>query len=145
VGGLEDEHTGDVEFQRCSTTDGQPCDRDSDCGCTADNCPCPACAPNETCLNYSHCSETVLQKCDGDTDCVPSVCPECRDDEHCVDVLPISRAVVPVGQSIDLLDTEVNLKNVLPDTAHIKEEWTGHTENAGDASDTIKYRIRGRR
>jgi len=145
VGGLEDEHTGDIEFRHCSTTDGQPCEGDSDCECTATNCPCPTCAPNEFCVNYNHCSETVQRQCARDTDCAPPVCPECRDDEHCADVLPISRAVVPVGQFIDLLDTNVAIKNVLPDTAHIKEEWTGHTENAGDATDTIKYGIRGRR
>jgi len=144
VGGLEDSHTGDLEFQRCSTTDTQACDRDSDCECTENNCPCPDCQPSEFCLTYSHCSQTVTRQCARDTDCASLACPECRDDEHCVDVAPISRATVPVGQFIDLLDTNIDVKNVLPDTARIHETWTGTTENAGSDSAEIKYRIRGR-
>jgi hypothetical protein len=143
VGGLEDDHTGELEFQRCSATDGQPCERNSDCECTATNCPCPDCTPGEFCLNYSHCSQTLERPCARSSDCGPPACPQCRDDETCVDVAPISRAIIPSGQFLDLLDTNVDIKNVLPDTAQITEEWTGHTENAGDASDTIKYRIRG--
>lgn len=145
VGGIEDDHMGEIEFQRCSATEGQPCETDSDCDCTVDNCPCPDCTPNEFCLNYNHCSQTVQRQCQSSTDCAPPSCPECRDDETCVDVIPISRATIPAGGFLDLLDTNVQLKNVLPDTASIKETWTGETENAGSADASIKYKIRGRR
>jgi hypothetical protein len=145
VGGIEDSHTGELEFQRCSTTDTQPCDRNSDCECTQTNCPCPDCQPQEFCLTYSHCSQSVEQQCGRDPDCAPPTCPQCREDEHCVDVAPISRAIVPVGQFIDLLDTNVDIKNVLPDTAQVHETWTGTTENAGSDSAEIRYRIRGTR
>jgi hypothetical protein len=145
VGGLEDEHQDELDFQRCSTTDAQPCDRDADCECTPANCPCPDCQPNEFCLTYSHCSQTIERQCEHATDCAPPLCPECRDDETCVNVVPISSATIPAGQFLDLLDTNVAVKNVLPDTAQIEEEWTGHTYNLGDASDKIRYRIRGRR
>jgi hypothetical protein len=145
VGGIEDTHTGELEFQRCSITDTQACEQDSDCQCVGGNCPCEDCKTGEVCLTYSHCSQSVEQPCSRDPDCAPPTCPQCREDEHCVDVVPISRARVPVGQFIDLLDRDVDIKNVLPDTAQIKETWTARTENAGDDSVEYRYRIRGTR
>jgi hypothetical protein len=145
VGGIEETHTGDVEFQRCSSTDTQPCDNDSDCECTAANCPCEDCVPNEFCITYSHCSTTLTRQCASDADCHPPVCPECFQDEHCVDVIPVARAFLRVGQSMDILDTTVGLKNSLPDTAQIKETWTVTTDNAGSDDAKLNYKIRGTR
>jgi hypothetical protein len=143
VGGIEETHSGEFSYQSCSTTSGQACEVNSDCGCTTNNCPCPDCAPNEFCLDYDHCSETVQRHCVTDEDCESPACPECRENETCVDVIPKPREFLGVGQSIDLVDKDVVVKNVLPDTARIKETWTARTENAGGDTDDLNYRIRG--
>lgn len=147
AGGIVDTHNGDLSYQRCSATATQPCETNADCECTETNCPCQDCVPDEFCITYSHCSQTITKQCASDGECHPPVCPECREDEHCVDVIPKARDRLNVGQSIDLLDTTISLKNSLPDVAAIKETWTATTEDghAGGDSADLKYRIRGTR
>lgn len=145
IGGIEDSRTGSVDFQHCSVTASQPCESDADCQCTETECLCQDCEPNEFCITYSYCSKTVARRCTSDQSCRAPACPECRDDESCVNVLPFSVKSLDVGESVDLLDTVVELKNVLPDTASMKETWTARTENAGSDSDELKYKIRGTR
>jgi hypothetical protein len=56
-----------------------------------------------------------------------------------------AQVVVPVGQSIDLLHETVRMRNVLPDTAKIKDTWQATVAIPGvSAEKSLSYRIRGR-
>jgi hypothetical protein len=52
---------------------------------------------------------------------------------------------IPPGQSFDLLNETVLMRNVFPDVAKLTDKWTVNVfipEISDDAS--VKYRIRGR-
>jgi len=52
---------------------------------------------------------------------------------------------VPVGQSFDLLHQTVQMRNVLPDTAKIKDTWRATVFIPEvSAEKSLSYRVRGR-
>jgi hypothetical protein len=121
-------------FHNCKE-DGLVCENDFQCGA------------NGPCLTESHCSETTTQLCTADNDCSLSLCPTCQPDERCDRILDVGldllfRGLNP-GESVDLLQETVELKNILKGTAKIRETRTGNTFNAGSASDSNRYRIKG--
>jgi hypothetical protein len=140
VGGTLLTRTTYVDLQHCSATLTQPCDNDADCRSSR----CPTCQPLETCLTADHCSVHRGLGCANDRDCEPPRCPGCNPDETCVKVLPASRLTIGPGDAIDLIDSPIPLINVLTTPAKIKETWTAHSFNAGDATATQHYTIKPR-
>jgi hypothetical protein len=134
LGTLEESRSTNFQLPNCKE-DGLVCENDFQCGA------------NGPCLTESHCSETTTQLCTADNDCSLSLCPTCQPDERCDRILDVGldllfRGLNP-GESVDLLQETVELKNILKGTAKIRETWTGNTFNAGSASDSIRYRIKG--
>ena len=90
--------------------------------------------------------------CTNDEDCDPTgqspACPQCKPDETCTRVLTLpagAQAVVPVGQSIGLLRETVRMRNVLPDTAKIKDTWQATVFIPQvSAEKSLSYKVRGR-
>ena len=148
VGGVKDAKTTQFDLQHCSQTTSQPCVSDGDCSLAS----CAGWSPGEICLTQSHCSQTFTMLCTNDEDCDPTgqspVCPQCKPDETCTRVLTLptgAQAVVPVGQSIDLLRETVRMRNVLPDTAKIEDTWQATVSIPQvSAEKKLRYRIRGR-
>jgi hypothetical protein len=141
IGGTEDTRTTVFDLQRCSVTSQQSCTTDAECRPPI----CPDCDLGETCLTQSHCSTTLTRPCTHDSECEPPLCPDCVDDETCVRVLAIPQIVVPVGQSIDLVDSNVQVGNAFTDSVKLRDKWTATTFNAGADDATFSYRIRRRR
>ena len=139
VGGTKDSRTTVFDTQHCSTTVDQGCTIDAQCRPPV----CSACDATEVCLTQPHCSETVTQTCTSDADCDAPACEDCNPEETCVKVLQVPEIVVPVGQSVDLVDATMPVQNVFPDTANMVDKWTAKTFNAGGADAKIRYRIRG--
>ena len=131
-----------IDLQHCNVTVSQACTDNSDC----DPASCPTCQANERCLTSDHCSgaQSFAVGCTNDRDCEPARCKICGSGETCVKVLPVSRIFLAPGDSVDLIESNVNLANVLTTPAKIKETWTVHSFNAGDASDKLRYQIKPR-
>jgi hypothetical protein len=141
VGGTKDSRTTVFDLQHCSATVNQGCTLDAQCRPPI----CGDCDVTEVCLTQPHCSETVTQTCARDADCDAPACADCNPDETCVKVLQVPEIVLPVGESIDLIDSTMPVQNVFPDVAKMIDEWTAKTFNAGSADAKIRYRIRGTR
>ncbi len=141
VGGTKDSRTTVFDLQHCSATVDQGCALDAQCRPPI----CGDCDVNEICLTAAHCSETVTQPCVGDADCDAPTCADCKPDETCVKVLQVPEIILPVGESIDLVDAVMPVQNVFPDVARMIDQWTVKTFNAGSADAKIRYRIRGTR
>lgn len=147
VGGIEQTDSTQFDLPHCSVTTSQSCTSDAECSTSV----CGECQANEVCLSQSHCSVTLSQPCTSSIDCDPTgsspTCPNCREDETCVRVLALGASEVTIapGESVDLLDETVQLRNALPDTAKIRDKWTA-TVFIPDVSDseTLRYKIRGR-
>jgi hypothetical protein len=133
--------TTSIDLQHCSSTVSQPCGDDSDCQPGTN---CPTCQPDERCLTADHCSIHVGLGCTTDRDCERPRCPACEFGETCVKVLPLETINIASGDAVDLIDSNINLFNVLTVPAKIKETWTVQSFNAGAASDTLKYQIKPR-
>jgi hypothetical protein len=123
-----------IDFQHCSSTIDEGCQSDADCGQAA----CPDCQVGEVCLASSHCafqgtSGFDVRGCVRDADCGPG--------GSCVKVLPVTSLVLPIGDSSELLNVSIPVANTLSSTAKVKETWTVHARNAGDASDSVSYSI----
>ncbi len=142
VGGTTLTRKTQIDLQHCSATVSQACNDDGDCQTDK----CPTCQAGEVCLTSDHCSgpNSFIVGCANDRDCEKPRCPFCDFGETCVKVLPISRIFLAPGDSVDLVDSTVNLINILTSPAKIKETWTSHSFNAGDASDSIRYTIKPR-
>ena len=141
VGGTKDSRTTVFDLQHCSVTVNQGCTLDAQCRPPI----CGDCDVAETCLTAPHCSETVTQSCTRDGDCDAPACADCKDDETCVKVLQVPEIVLPVGESIDLVDSMMPVQNVFPDVARMIDQWTVKTFNAGSANAKMRYLIRGTR
>jgi len=131
-----------IDLQHCSATVSQACTNNSDCEAAS----CPTCQPKEFCLTSDHCSgsQSLVIGCTSDRDCQAPRCKICEPNETCVKVLPASQIFLAPGDSVDLIETNVSLINVLTTPAKVKETWTVHSFNAGDASDGLRYRIQPR-
>ncbi len=142
VGGSVLSKTSQIDLQHCSATVGQPCDTDKDCATQN----CDQCEAGETCLTSDHCSTRTSPPdqvigCATDRDCQPPRCPICDAGDTCIQLLP-ERSIFPgVGDQVDLVDSVVQVDNMLPSTAKVTDTWTAHTFNAGDDTDVIKYSI----
>jgi hypothetical protein len=141
VGGTKDSRTTVFDLQHCSGAVNQGCTIDAQCRPPI----CGDCDATEVCLTQPHCSETVTQACTSDSDCDAPACEDCNPDETCVKVLQVPEIVLPVGESIDLVDSTMPVQNVFPDVAKLIDKWTVKTFNAGSADAKIRYRIRGTR
>jgi hypothetical protein len=133
LGTLEENRSTNFQLPNCKES-GLVCDDDLQCG--ADG----------PCLTESHCSITTTQPCTGDNECALNRCPTCQPNERCERVLDVNLDLfngLNPGDSVDLLQETVELKNIIKGKAKIKETWTGNTFNAGSASDSISYRIKG--
>jgi hypothetical protein len=148
VGGVTDTQTTQFDLQHCSQTTSQPCVSNDDCSSTS----CGACIPGEFCLTQSHCSQTFTMPCSSNNDCEPTgdnpPCPQCKSDETCIRVLQVptgAGVTVPAGKSFDLFHQTVQMRNVLPDTAKIKDTWRATVFIPEvSAEKSLSYRIRGR-
>jgi hypothetical protein len=148
VGGVKDTQTTQFDLQHCSQTTTQPCVSNADCSSTS----CGACIPGETCLTQSHCSQTFTMPCSSNNDCESTgdnpPCTDCKPDETCIRVLQVptgAGVTVPVGKSFDLFHQTVQMRNVLPDTAKIKDTWRATVFIPEvSAEKSLSYRIRGR-
>jgi hypothetical protein len=132
----------EIDLQHCSATVSQACTNNSDCEAAS----CPTCQPKEFCLTSDHCSgsQSLVIGCTSDRDCQAPRCKICEANETCVKVLPASQIFLAPGDSVDLIETNVSLINVLTTPAKVRETWTVHSFNAGDASDGLRYRIQPR-
>lgn len=154
VGTIADEKTTSFDLPHCSATVDQPCTSDAQCSPVSQGpgfpAPCPECDAGETCLTQPHCSATVTRTCGNDADCdntgAGARCPNCKADERCVRILNFNPEItLNPGDSMILLDQPVTLRNVFGDTAKMVDTWTVTTTlNTVTATDTVKYRIRGR-
>ncbi len=148
VGGVKDTKTTQFDLLHCSQTTSQPCQSNSDCSLAR----CSTCSPGEICLTQSHCSQTFTVRCTNDAGCEATgqnpPCPQCKPDETCTHVLQLpagAEVVVPVGQSLDLLHETVQVRNLLPDTAKINDNWQATVFIPQvSAEKSFSYRIRGR-
>lgn len=147
LGELEDTKTTTFGLAHCSRTRRQSCQQRADCRPPA----CEACETDETCLVEQHCSSTVAQKCETDADCDSTgdqpACPACKQDEVCIRFLPLPGAQIFLlpGESIDLLNGPVKLRNEFSGTAKMTDTWTVNiTIPEVSEQAVLKYRIRGR-
>jgi len=134
--------TTEIDLQHCSATVHQPCNSDADCAPGH----CENCQQNEVCLTSSHCSafgEFGLG-CTTDRDCQPPRCQSCNPSDTCVHVLPLASVTLGAGDAVTLVDSTIDVANVIPTPARVVDTWTGHTFNAGDATDVAKYSIAAR-
>ena len=146
VGGVKDTQTTQFDLQHCSQTTTQPCTSNADCSS------CGACVPGEFCLTQSHCSQTFSMPCSSNNDCESTgsnpPCPGCKPDETCIRVLQVpagTGVTVPVGKSFDLFHQTVQMRNVLPDTAKIKDTWQANVFIPEvSAEKSLSYQVRGR-
>jgi len=141
IGGTKDTRTTVFDLQHCSASTDHGCTIDAQCRPPF----CGDCDVTEICLTSPHCSETVTQACVRDGDCDAPACADCQPDETCVKVLQVPEIVLPVGESIDLVDSMMPVQNVFPDAAKMVDVWTAKTFNAGSASAKMRYVIRGTR
>lgn len=122
--------TAQIDLQHCSGTVDQPCRTDADCRPPD----CSACEPSEICLTSSHCgNDQFALGCATDRDC-PVGTP-------CVQVLPLESIFLGRGDVVDFVNSTVTVDNLLPARAAVTDTWTVHSFNAGDQTDTLKYRI----
>ncbi|HKA29251.1 MAG TPA: hypothetical protein VKH82_07745, partial [Candidatus Binatia bacterium] len=146
VGGVKDTQTTQFDLQHCSQTTSQPCASNADCRS------CGACVPGEVCLTQSHCSQTFTMPCSSNNDCESTgnnpPCPGCKPDETCIRVLQVpagTGVTVPVGKSFDLFHQTVQMRNVLPDTAKVKDTWQANVFIPEvSAEKGLSYQVRGR-
>lgn len=146
MGGVKDTQTTQFDLQHCSQTTTQPCTSNADCSS------CGACVPGEFCLTQSHCSQTFSMPCSSNNDCESTgsnpPCPGCKPDETCIRVLQVpagTGVTVPVGKSFDLFHQTVQMRNVLPDTAKIKDTWQANVFIPEvSAEKSLSYQVRGR-
>ena len=99
---------------------------------------------NEVCLSSSHCSNLLFFPpigCTSDRDCRPPRCHDSNAFDTCVQVLPLEQIFLGVGDSVDMVNSTIPVINTLPAAARVTDTWTAHTFNAGDDSDTVKYKI----
>jgi hypothetical protein len=148
AGGVKDTQTTQFDLQHCSQTTSQPCASSADCSLTS----CGACSPGETCLTQSHCSQTFSMPCTSNADCESTgdapTCPDCKPDETCTRVLQLpagASLLLPAGKSFDLFHQTVQMRNVLPDSAKIKDTWRATVFIPEvSAEKSLSYRVRGR-
>jgi hypothetical protein len=132
--------TTHIDLQHCSATVSQPCDSNADCTTPT----CPTCESGEVCLTSDHCSTITGDEvigCVTDRDCQPPRCGLCSQSDTCVKVLPIKTIFLGVGDSVDLVDSTVQVDNTLPSAAAVTDTWTAHPFNSIDETDVFKYRI----
>jgi len=139
VSGTTLTRTTKIDLQHCSATVSQACDANSDC--QSDRC--PTCEVGEVCLSSDHCDGSSLG-CVTDRDCEPPRCGFCDPGTTCVKVLPLSSVSIGPGETVDFIDSNVSLINVLTTPAKIKETWTARSFNAGDATTLKRYKIKPR-
>jgi len=140
VGASTISKTTQIDLQHCSATVHQGCDTDADCTPG----PCRDCQPNEVCITSSYCSTFPGGSsigCTSDRDCQPPRCMFCGPNDTCIHVLPLSSIFLAPGDTVDLVNSTIGVANTLSTPARVTDTWTGHTFNAGDASDVVKYRI----
>jgi len=132
--------TTQIDLQHCSDTVHQGCNSDADCVPG----PCQDCRPNEVCITSSYCSTFPGGSsigCTSDRDCQPPRCMFCGPNDTCIHVLPLASISLAPGEAVDLVESTIGVANTLPSPARVTDTWTGHTFNAGDASDVVKYKI----
>ena len=115
----------------------------------ADLDPGPA---GELCLTQSHCSQTFTMPCTNDEDCDPTgqsrpvrSASRTRPARACCSSPPGRRSSFRSGSPSISLHETVRMRNVLPDTAKIKDTWQATVAIPGvSAEKSLSYRIRGR-
>lgn len=149
VGQIKDTSNTRFGLSHCSRSTSLGCDSDGECRPPF----CDGCDSDEVCLQDSHCSQTFQQPCSSDADCDPDAqpptCPTCDRDETCLHILNVpsgSRVIVQPGESVDLINQPVQLKNEFTDPAIIRDAWIVRITIPPDliAVGKYRYRIRAR-
>jgi hypothetical protein len=145
--GVEDTRTTTFALRHCSRSQGRGCNVDADCQSPV----CPDCEADEICLTQPHCSEHFEQACNSDFDCenTPPMgpCPQCDDDESCIRFLNFGTPSIFLrpGESVDLLQSQVMLRNEFGSIARMRDTWTVTAALQGiSAQRSLRYRIRAR-